>query len=70
MRIYSFLFSVILASLIFGCSPKHANTQPEKKPEGVLTEAQKKTLEKANQVDDLLKDTNEKHLKAVDEMQQ
>lgn len=70
MRISCLLSSVILASLIVSCSPKHTETPPEKKPEGVLTEAQKKTLEKANQVDDLLKDTNEKHLKAVDEMQQ
>jgi len=68
MRIISFLLSLTLAVFILGCSPKQTDKQPDEKLNGVLTDAQKKTLEKANKVDDLLKETNEKHLKEIDEM--
>ena len=68
MRMINVLFSLTLAVIVLGCSPKQTDKQPEQKLGGVLTEAQKKTLEKANKVEDLIKDTNEKNLKAVDEM--
>ncbi len=53
---------VALTLLIMGCSPK----EPNSKPQGVLTDGQKQTLEKAKQTEAIIKKATEENLKQVD----
>lgn len=55
--IYGFTLAVFV--FISACSP-------DGKPQGVLTDAQKKTLEKAKEVEKVLKDSNEKRMSEED----
>jgi hypothetical protein len=58
------LFSIVLISILLGaCSPKQAAD----KPHGVLTDAQKQTLDKAKKTEELLDKTNKERMKEVDD---
>ncbi|HWV16133.1 MAG TPA: hypothetical protein VN030_11950 [Cellvibrio sp.] len=77
MHSIRFLLAISLLALL-GCSAKHSETaadtpevttaKSQSQPQGVLTHAQKETLEKARQVDKLLQETQEKNLNKIDEM--
>jgi len=55
--------TLLITSLLCACSPKHA----EEKPHGVLTDAQKQTLDKAKKTEDLLDKVNKEGMKEVDD---
>lgn len=59
------LFPTILsiAILACACSPKPA----EEKPQGVLTDTQKQTLEKAKKTQEVLDKANQEQIKATEE---
>jgi hypothetical protein len=44
------------------CTPKSNNT-PAEKPQGVLSDAQKKAMEDAKKTEEVLKEANEKRMK-------
>ena len=58
----STIILLMMAGLLISCSP-----DTDKKAEGVLTEAQKQTLEKAKQTEDVLKATDDKRVKELEE---
>lgn len=47
------------------CSPKNNNT-PAEKPQGVLSDAQKKAMEDAKKTEDVLKEANDKRMKEAE----
>lgn len=53
------------ASICLSCSPQ----KDDQKPEGVLTNAQEQTLQKAKEIESLLKETDDEHQKILDETQ-
>lgn len=56
--------AVFLLSLIFiSCSPKNT----DEKPHGVLSDAQKQTLDKSKKTEELLDNANKERMKDVDE---
>lgn len=57
---------VLMALLCLGACSKKA----EDKPQGVLTDAQKNTLEQAKAVEDKLKQADEERLKTLEEQGQ
>ena len=59
------LSGLLVACLIAACSPKPA----DEKPQGVLSDAQQRTLDKAKQTEDVLKKANEERLKTIDEVE-
>ncbi|GGY69118.1 hypothetical protein GCM10011613_11790 [Cellvibrio zantedeschiae] len=71
MNITKMLGSLLLASFVCACSPKQPEQQPaqlpEKKSQGVLTDSQQQTLDKAKQTEELLDKTNKERMKEVDE---
>jgi len=54
---------LLLTCLCAACSPKNA----DEKPQGVLSEAQKQTLEKSKQTEDILDKANKERMKELDE---
>lgn len=77
MHSIRFFLGISLLAML-GCSAKHSETatdipevtitESQSQPQGMLTQAQQETLEKAKQVDKLLQETQEKNLKQIDEM--
>ena len=63
MKTIGVLINCVIVFIVCGCSPNEDN----KKPEGVLTNAQEKTLAKAKQIDDTAKAIDEKRLKELNE---
>jgi len=55
----------ILSLTLTACSPKNM----DEKPQGVLTDAQKQTLDKAKKTEDMLDKANKERMKAVDELE-
>ena len=55
----------ILSLTLTACSPKNT----DEKPQGVLTDAQKQTLDKAKKTEDMLDKANKERMKAVDELE-
>lgn len=60
MRLLSF---VLFTCLVLSCSPKSNND----KPQGVLTETQKKTLENSKKTDDVLEQADKERREKVGE---
>ncbi len=59
-----FQLAVVLLSLtFFACSPKNT----DEKPQGVLSDAQKQTLDKSKQTEELLDKANKERMKDADE---
>lgn len=58
MKFYQVIFLLMLSISFAACSEK---------PQGVLTDAQQHTLDKAKQTEDILKKANEERLKKIDE---
>ena len=65
MKKTNWLVGIAFLLLLSSCSPNKENSNS--KPSGVLSDAQKQTLEKAKQVEDQLKEDTEKRMKAVNE---
>ena len=65
MKKTNWLVGIAFLLLLSSCSPNNENSNS--KPSGVLSDAQKQTLEKAKQVEDQLKEDTEKRMKAVNE---
>ncbi|HOY22729.1 MAG TPA: hypothetical protein PK002_06210 [Cellvibrio sp.] len=62
MNVYK--ITVIALSLtLIACSPKNA----DEKPQGVLSDAQKQTLDKSKKTEELLDKANKERMKEVDE---
>jgi starvation-inducible outer membrane lipoprotein len=59
MKFHQTVFLLILSIMLAACSEK---------PQGVLTNAQQQTLDKAKQTEDVLKKANEERLKKIDEL--
>lgn len=59
MNLYQTVLLLMLTILIAACSEK---------PQGVLTNAQQHTLDKAKQTEDVLKKANEERFKKIDEL--
>lgn len=53
---------VLISTLLFACSPKNE----AEKPQGVLTETQKQTLDKAKKTQEVLDKASEEQKKEVD----
>ncbi len=56
------ILTLLINGLICSCSPKN----PAEKPQGVLTEAQKQTLDKAKKTEDVLDKANKERMKEED----
>lgn len=71
MKICKILCIASISVFVCACSPKQPEQQPanlpEKKSQGVLTDAQQKTLDKAKQTEELLDKTAKERMKEVDE---
>ena len=63
MTATTFLSCLLLACFCTACSPKNA----EEKPQGVLSDAQQKTLDNAKKTEDVLDKANRERMKEVDE---
>ena len=61
---YSALF-LLTSIVVASCSPKTL----EEKPQGVLSDAQQHTLDKAKETEDVLKKADEERLKKLDELE-
>jgi len=59
----NYLFACALMLTTYACSPQ----SPGEKPQGVLTETQKKTLQKAKETEDVIKKADEERRKQLDE---
>jgi outer membrane biogenesis lipoprotein LolB len=62
MKLCQILLLAIFSIVLTACSDK-----PDK-PQGVLTDAQQHTLDKAKQTEDVLNKANEERLKKIDEI--
>ena len=49
------------------CSQKNTENKPAEKLQGVISDAQKKTMEDAKKTEEVLKEANDKRMKEVDE---
>lgn len=58
-----YLALLFLCFTLTACSPKNA----DEKPHGVLSDAQKQTLDKSKKTEELLDKTNKERMKTVDE---
>ncbi|RYY04285.1 MAG: hypothetical protein EOO53_02910 [Gammaproteobacteria bacterium] len=65
MKIKPLAFLLVIAVILSSCSPKN----PEEKPQGVLSDAQQHTLDKAKETEDVLKKADEERLKKLDEVE-
>lgn len=54
---------LLVCALLFACSPKHET----EKPQGVLTDTQKQTLDKAKKTQEVLDKANEEQKKTIDD---
>jgi acyl-CoA synthetase (AMP-forming)/AMP-acid ligase II len=63
MNKVQFIGAFLVGALLISCSPKNT----DEKPHGVLTDAQKQTLDKAKKTEDLLEKANKERMKDVDE---
>ncbi len=63
MNTTKFLSCLLIACLCAACSPKNA----DEKPQGVLSDAQKQTLDKSKNTEDVLDKANKERMKEVDE---
>jgi hypothetical protein len=62
MKLHQIALFVVSLTLI-ACSPKNA----DEKPHGVLSDAQKQTLDKAKKTEELLDKANKERMKETDE---
>jgi hypothetical protein len=62
MKIH-YLALLLLSLTLVACSPKNA----DEKPQGVLSDAQKQTLDKSKKTEELLDKANKERMKEVDE---
>jgi hypothetical protein len=58
-----YIVFIVLSLTLFACSPKNA----DEKPQGVLSDAQKQTLDKAKKTEELLDKANKERMKEVDD---
>lgn len=58
------LASFLLSCFLFACAPEK---KTEEKPQGVLTDSQQKTLDKAKQTQEVLDKASQERMKAVDD---
>lgn len=56
---------IVLSLSLVACSPKNA----DEKPHGVLSDAQKQTLDKSKKTEELLDKANKERMKEVDEVE-
>lgn len=57
------LVLLLLSFTLIACSPKNT----DEKPQGVLSEAQKQTLDKSKKTEELLDNANKERMKEVDD---
>lgn len=57
------LVLILLSLSLIACSPKNT----DEKPQGVLSDAQKQTLDKSKKTEELLDKANKERMKEVDE---
>ena len=65
MKIIYVMLSLLWVIAITACSPK----TPEEKPTGVLSNAQQRTLDKAQETEEILKKADEERRRKLDEME-
>jgi len=58
---YQIIALLTLAAALGACSPKSSD-KPAEKPQGVLSDAQKKTMEDAKKTEEVLKEANDKRM--------
>lgn len=58
-----YLVLILLSLSLIACSPKNT----DEKPQGVLSDAQKQTLDKSKKTEELLDKANKERMKEVDE---
>lgn len=58
-----YLALMLLSFVLVACSPKNA----DEKPQGVLSDAQKQTLDKSKKTEELLDKANTERMKEADE---
>jgi hypothetical protein len=63
MNTTRFLSCLLIVCFFTACSPKNA----DEKPHGVLSDAQKQTLDKSKKTEELLDKANRERMKEVDE---
>lgn len=70
MNITQTLIALLVTVLLCACSPKQPEQQPtdlpEKKSQGVLTDSQQQTLDKAKKTEKLLDEAAKARMKEVD----
>lgn len=71
MKIKTILGLVVISGVIGACSPKQPEQQPanlpEKKSQGVLTDAQQQTLDKAKKTEAVLDKATKDRMKEADD---
>lgn len=65
MKIIYVMLSLLWVIAITACSPK----SPEEKPPGVVSDAQQRTLDKAQETEEILKKADEERRRKLDEME-
>ena len=65
MKIRSLILGLWFVFATIACSPN----PPEEKPQGVLSDAQERTLEKAQETEAVLKKADEERRKKLEEME-
>lgn len=61
------LLTITITITAASCSPKSSDSKPAEKPHGVISDAQKKTMEDAKKTEELLKEANDKRMKEADQ---
>lgn len=64
---YRLIILVSVVTALVACSPKSSDNKPAEKPQGVISDAQKKTMEDAKKTEEVLKEANEKRMKEADQ---
>lgn len=64
---YRFITILTIMAALGACSQKSSENKPAEKPQGVISDAQKKTMEDAKKTEEVLKEANDKRMKEVDE---
>jgi len=65
MKIKYAVLSFLCALTVTACIPK----SPEEKPQGVLSDAQQRTLDKAKETEDVLKKADDERRKKLEELE-
>lgn len=71
MNINHIISLIVISGVVCACSPKAPEQQPtnlpEKKSQGILTDSQQQTLDKAKQTEEILDKSAKEKMKQVDE---